>query len=153
MSCTCPTFVKSADPRREGTCARCARPAPDGVRASDPRVTEHFSRLKEMLRSAGAIASPPTPHPDYDHFQYMCLARIEKGAEEYGAANFRRRDVDLIAEACEETFDLCVYPLLEIVKNEPDPVDAVALGQAVYHAFLCYQNLLRYKAKVRGVSG
>lgn len=151
--CECPSGFKESPNPREPGCVSCHKFPHPGIRASDEVVREHFERLKEMLESSGTIAAPPTPRPDWDHFVYMCLQRIEKGAAEYGAANFLRSDVDLVKEACEETFDLCIYALLEVIKTEPDPVDAVALGQAAYYAFLSYQNFLRYRAKLRGSSG
>ena len=118
--------------------------------SGDPRAREYFDRLRETLESAGTIRRPKAemgegPDPNFLWFQTAALRRLDRGALEYGRENFMRREVNLIDEAIEETLDVAIYALLEMVKSHPDSVDAVPLGQAVYHAYQTYDKLLDYK--------
>lgn len=129
-----------------GTCGRCSRPyRPDPL--SRERVEDFFGWLKEMLAASGRIEGPPLSSPTFDWFRDEAHRRLRMGAETYGNENFLKPHINLPSEAIEELLDVANYGLMELVKNDPDDVDAVPLGQAIYHAFCAYQSLLQYRYK------
>ena len=139
-------------PRRTdpGSCQKCGFPIPADP-LPDERVNEFFDRFRDALQAAGKLG--PAEDPMFDWFRLTCIQRLRKGAETYGNRNFLRPEVDPILEALEEFMDAPNYLLMEMVKNEPDDTDAALLGEAVAFSFYAAQALLRYKEKVRGVSG
>ena len=153
MSCACPHPVRGN--RFPDQCAKCARVIPDNP-LPQQRVDEFFDRFREALEAAGKVKVPnpgEAPDPVFDWFRSRCIQRLQQGAVTYGNANFLRADIDLVNEALEEQMDTANYALMELVKHSPDETDAACLGSAVAHCFHVVDDLLRYKAKRRGMSG
>ena len=124
--------------------------------STSPETTEYFTRLGEQLIAAGKLREPnpgetvEEANPDWRWFRASCHARLDQGAREYGATNYKDgpgKELNLPYEALEELQDVALYSLLEIDKNQPDECDRVLLAQAVYFSFLAAQILLRYASK------
>lgn len=148
MSCVCPEGpLKSADPRRVDTCARCSRPHPE-PKLTPERVALFFDYMEQMLESAGH-APGDVPDPVWEYLRAHSVSRIVKGEREYGANNFLKPQVDLQTEASQELADLCNYALMADVKHSDEDGFADLTG-VVYHAYLAQKCLLRYYARLRG---
>lgn len=146
--CICDEGFKANPNPRVLTCVRCDR-FEESPLLDRRRVEDYFETLREMLESAGRIHKPDPSgqiDPEFEFFMRQAVQRLQQGARTYGPNAFIHDGRHLPQEAIEEMLDVANYSLMELVKSAPNDVDAVLLGQAMYHTFCGYQCIRGYQA-------
>lgn len=138
--CECEAPVESDNPRRSGTCVKCAHRLSPRWSPNDETVRDFLDRLSE--------AYPATP-AWFERFRGLCEARERHGRVHFGYAYLDR---DNVAEGAEEAADGVLYALLDTLraKREGEDENIDLALTAAWHFAEAYQTLLCLRAKRGG---